>query len=123
MVAGEASGDSLGRQGIDALHRRLPDAQLFGVGGPKMIAAGFESWLPQEQLAVRGLVEVVRHLRDLFAVRTELTRRLRERRPHLFVGIDSPDFNLGLARRLKRSGITTAHLVSPQVWAWRRGRV
>jgi lipid-A-disaccharide synthase len=88
-----------------------------------MIAAGFESWLSQEKLAVRGLVEVVRHLREILALRGELLRHLRERRPQLFLGIDSPDFNLGLARRLKRSGIPTAHLVSPQVWAWRPGRV
>lgn len=123
MVAGEASGDLLGGRLIEALRRRLPEAEFFGVGGPKMIAAGFTSWLAQEKLAVRGLVEVVKHLRELLALRSELFRRLVATQPQLFVGIDSPDFNLGLERRLKRSGVATVHLVSPQVWAWRPGRV
>jgi lipid-A-disaccharide synthase len=123
LVAGEASGDLLGSRLIEALRRRIPEAQFCGVGGPRMIAAGCESWFPQEKLAVRGFVEVVRHLRELLAIRTELARRIRAARPRVFVGIDSPEFNLGLERRLKRSGLATAHLVSPQVWAWRRGRI
>ena len=123
MVAGEASGDLLGSQIVRALRRRLPGAEFCGIGGPRMIGAGFESWFAQERLAVRGFVEVVRHLRGLLALRRELAQRLIAAQPRLFLGIDSPEFNLGLERRLKRAGLNTAHLVSPQVWAWRRGRV
>lgn len=123
MVAGEASGDLLGSRLIEALRRRLPGAEFCGIGGPRMISAGFDSWFPQEKLAVRGFVEVVRHLRELLAIRAELYRRVRKAQPRLFVGIDSPEFNLGLERKLKRAGLHTAHVVSPQVWAWRRGRI
>jgi lipid-A-disaccharide synthase len=123
MVAGEASGDLLGSRLMASLGRRFPGAAFFGVGGPKMVAAGFESWYPQEKLAVRGFVEVLRHLREVLALRTELLGRLRAARPDLFVGIDSPEFNLGVERRLKRAGLRTVHVVSPQVWAWRRGRI
>jgi lipid-A-disaccharide synthase len=123
LVAGEASGDLLGSRLIEALRHRLPDAQFCGIGGPRMIAAGLDSWFPQEKLAVRGFVEVVRHLREILAIRGEIFRRVRALRAQLFVGIDSPEFNLGLERRLKRAGLRTAHLVSPQVWAWRRGRI
>jgi lipid-A-disaccharide synthase len=105
------------------VRQRAPQAEFVGVGGPRMIAAGFESWMPQEKLAVRGLVEVLRHLREILALRRELFRRLQDADPEIFVGIDSPDFNLGLERRLRRSGLTTVHLVSPQVWAWRPGRL
>lgn len=123
LVAGEASGDLLGGRLIEALRRRLPEAVFCGIGGPRMIAAGLESWFSQEKLAVRGLVEVVRHLRELLAIRAEVYRRVRALPAQLFIGIDSPEFNLGLERRLKRAGVPTAHLVSPQVWAWRRGRI
>jgi lipid-A-disaccharide synthase len=123
LVAGEASGDLLGSRLIGALRHRLPDAEFCGIGGPRMVAAGFDSWFPQEKLAVRGFVEVVRHLRELLAIRGEIFRRVRALRAQLFVGIDSPEFNLGLERKLKRAGLRTAHLVSPQVWAWRRGRI
>lgn len=88
-----------------------------------MVAAGLTSWFPQEKLAVHGLVEVLAHLRELLAIRRELLRRLVELRPALFLGIDSPDFNLGIERKLKRAGIKTAHLVSPTIWAWRSGRI
>jgi lipid-A-disaccharide synthase len=123
MVAGEASGDLLGSRLIGALERRFPGARFFGVGGPKMVAAGFDSWYPQEKLAVRGFVEVLRHLREVLALRAALVGRLREARPDVFIGIDAPEFNLGLERRLKRAGLRTVHVVSPQVWAWRRGRI
>ena len=123
MVAGEASGDLLGSRLIETLGRRLPAARFAGIGGPRMIAAGFESWFPQETLAVRGFVEVLRHLHGILAVRRELARRVLADRPALFLGIDSPEFNLGLERRLKAAGLRTAHMVSPQVWAWRSGRV
>jgi lipid-A-disaccharide synthase len=123
MVAGEASGDLLGSRVIAALRARLPQATYCGIGGPRMVAAGFESWFPQEALAVRGFVEVVRHLPEVLGVRRALAKRLRAAPPQLFIGIDAPEFNLGLERRLKRAGIVTVHLVSPQVWAWRPGRV
>lgn len=123
MVAGEASGDLLGSRLIAAIRAERPDATFFGIGGPKMIAAGFDSWFPQEKLAVRGLVEVLRHLRELFAIRRELVRRIIDAKPDLFVGVDAPDFNLGVERRLRRAGITTAHFVGPTVWAWRPGRI
>jgi lipid-A-disaccharide synthase len=123
LVAGEASGDLLGSRLIEALRRRLPAAEFCGVGGPRMLAAGFDSWFPQEKLAVRGFVEVVGHLRELLAIRGEIFRRVRALRAQLFIGIDSPEFNLALERKLKRAGLRTAHLVSPQVWAWRRGRI
>jgi len=123
MVAGEASGDLLGSRLIEALRRRIPSAAFCGIGGPRMIGAGFDSWVPQERLAVRGFVEVLRHLREILAVRREVARRILAERPQFFVGIDSPEFNLGLERRLKAAGVRTAHMVSPQVWAWRPGRV
>ncbi len=123
MVAGEASGDLLGSRIMAAIGRRVPGASFCGIGGPRMVAAGFESWFPQERLAVRGFVEVLRHLRGILALRRSLAGRILTLRPALFLGIDSPEFNLGLERRLKRAGVRTAHLVSPQVWAWRRGRV
>jgi lipid-A-disaccharide synthase len=88
-----------------------------------MVATGFDSWFPQEKLAVRGFVEVLRHLPEVLAVRRALRRRLMAEPPQLFVGIDAPEFNLGLERRLKRAGVVTVHFVSPQVWAWRPGRV
>lgn len=123
LVAGEASGDLLGSRLIEALRKRYPDAEFFGIGGPKMQAAGLDSWFEQERLAVRGLFEVVRHLPELFSIRKQLLRRIIAAKPHLFIGIDSPDFNLGIEKRLKKRGITTAHVVSPTIWAWRRGRI
>lgn len=123
MVAGEASGDLLGSRLVAALRERLPGAEFFGIGGPKMEAEGFVSWFPQESLAVRGLVEVARHFRELRAIRAALVKRMRGERPDLFIGIDAPDFNLGVERRLKANGIPTAHLVSPSVWAWRPKRI
>jgi lipid-A-disaccharide synthase len=123
MVAGEASGDTLGSHLMAALREHVPDAQFVGIGGPKMIAAGFDSWFLQEKLAVRGLTEVVRHYREIKGIRDALQKRLRAEPPALFVGVDAPDFNLGLERRLKAAGIATAHYVSPTVWAWRAGRI
>jgi lipid-A-disaccharide synthase len=123
MVAGEASGDLLGSRLIQAIRAERPDARFFGIGGPRMIGAGLESWFPQEKLAVRGLVEVLKHLRELLAIRRQLIRRIVAERPDLFVGVDAPDFNLGVERRLRKAGIRTAHFVGPTVWAWRPGRI
>jgi lipid-A-disaccharide synthase len=123
MVAGEASGDQLGAHLIRALKHHLPDAQFYGIGGPKMAAEGFDALYPAERLAVRGYAEVLKHYFAIARIRRQLRRRLVRERPDAFVGIDAPDFNLGLERRLKARGIPTVHYVSPSVWAWRGGRL
>ena len=123
IVAGEHSGDLLGAALIAALRERVPALECFGVAGPKMIAAGCEAWAGADTLSVMGLAEVLRHLPRLLRLRAGLTRRLLAARPDVFIGIDSPEFNLTLAGRLKRAGIRTVQYVSPQVWAWRQGRV
>jgi lipid-A-disaccharide synthase len=123
MVAGEASGDLLASRLIDALKRRLPGARFFGVGGPNMQRAGFEALYASEKLAVRGYVEVLRHFPEIATIRGRLTRLLLDDPPDAFIGIDAPDFNLALERKLKARGITTIHYVSPSIWAWRGGRI
>jgi lipid-A-disaccharide synthase len=123
MVAGEASGDFLGAHLIGALKKRVPNLHCVGIGGPKMQAQGFDSWFRMEKLAVRGYVEVLRHFPEIFAIRRKLGRRLAAARPRLFIGIDAPDFNLALERRLKAAGIPAVHYVSPSLWAWRGGRM
>jgi len=123
LVAGEASGDLLAAHLIEALRRRLPDADFCGIGGPKMQRAGFDAWWPAETLAVRGYAEVLRHYREISGVRRALLKRLLKEKPDVFIGVDAPDFNLWLERNLKRAGIPTVHYVSPSVWAWRGGRV
>ncbi|HVO49112.1 MAG TPA: lipid-A-disaccharide synthase [Steroidobacteraceae bacterium] len=123
IVAGESSGDTLGAALIGALRQLDPGVQCFGVAGPRMIAAGCEAWVGSEELAVMGLVEVLHHLPRLLRLRSSLTTRFAAARPDVFVGIDAPEFNLGLARRLKARGLRTVQYVSPQVWAWRQGRV
>ncbi len=122
MVAGEASGDLLAGLLISGLRRRWPEARLAGIGGPKMAAAGFDAWWPHEKLAVRGYVEVLRHYREISGIRDALARRLLAAPPRAFVGVDAPDFNLGLERRLRAAGIKTVHFVCPSIWAWRGGR-
>jgi len=123
VVAGEASGDFLGAHLMAALRRRMPGVRFAGMGGPRMEAEGLDSWYPMERLAVRGYAEVLRHYPGLVAMRRELGSRLVAQKPDLFIGIDAPDFNLGLERRLKRARIPTLHYVSPSIWAWRGGRI
>ena len=122
MVAGEASGDLLASLLLGGIQARWPALQVAGIGGPRMAALGFEAWWPSDRLAVRGYVEVLRHYRGIKAIRDELGERLLRERPAGFVGIDAPDFNLGLERRLKAGGVRTVHFVCPSIWAWRGGR-
>ena len=123
MVAGETSGDLLGAGLIRAIRERVPDARIEGVAGPAMIEAGCEKIADADTLAVMGLIEPLKHLPELLRLRAGLVRRWIDDAPDVFVGIDAPDFNLGLEKRLKAAGIRTAHYVSPTVWAWRQGRV
>ncbi|SBT05264.1 tetraacyldisaccharide-1-P synthase [Candidatus Accumulibacter aalborgensis] len=123
MVAGEASGDILASQLIQALRAKLPTAVFFGVGGPRMLGNGFEAWYPLETLAVRGYAEVFGRFREIIAIRRGLKRRLLADPPDVFIGVDAPDFNLALEKALKRHGIPTIHYVSPSIWAWRGGRI
>lgn len=122
LIAGEASGDVLGESLIQAIAERHPDATFFGIGGPKMVAAGLVSAYEQERLAVRGAVEVLRHLPEILRIRRGILQQLKAWKPDVLVGIDAPDFNLPIERVLKRAGVPTVHYVSPTVWAWRRGR-
>jgi len=123
IVANEPSGDQLGASIVRALKRRLPDARFVGVAGPKMQREGCETLLPMERLSVMGLVEVLKVLPELLRLRRYLVRYFRANRPDVFIGIDAPDFNLGLETRLRQAGVLTVHVVSPTVWAWRAGRV
>ncbi len=123
LVAGETSGDALGAGLLEALRARVPDAQFRGMTGPRMRELGCESIADCEEIAVMGLVEVLSHLPRLLALRRRLVRELLAWQPDVFVGIDAPDFNLGLARRLRRHGVRAIQYVSPQFWAWRSGRV
>ncbi len=122
LVAGEASGDLLGAGLIEALRARVPAARFAGIGGPRMVAAGLEAWHAADKLAVMGLVEVLRHLPELLRIRGDVRKRTLAARPQAFIGIDAPDFNLPLERRLKQAGIHTIHYVSPSIWAWRERR-
>ena len=124
MVAGEASGDLLARLLLGGLKQRWPALQSFGLGGPQMETQGFEAWWNYDLLAVHGYsLELLLRLRRLFALRAELGDRLLKERPDAFIGVDAPDFNLGLEARLKKAGTKTIHFVSPSIWAWRGGRI
>ena len=123
IIAGEISGDRLGAGLMEALRERFPDAGFIGVGGEQMQAQGLESLFPMERLSLMGITEVLPRLPELFRLRRQLLQHLRRQQPDLCITIDIPDFNLSLARRLRRSGLGTVHYVSPTVWAWRQGRV
>lgn len=123
LVAGEASGDLLGAALMTALRQLHPDVSFTGVAGPRMIAAGCTALAHSEELALMGVVEILRHLPRLLRLRSRIRRELLALRPDVYIGIDAPEFNLGLARQLHQAGIVTVQYVSPQVWAWRQGRV
>jgi lipid-A-disaccharide synthase len=123
VVAGEASGDLLASLLIGALKARLPDAVFYGIGGPRMQAQGFDAWWPIDKLSVMGYVDALKNYREIAGIRRQLKKRLLELRPDIFIGVDAPDFNLGLETELKAAGIRTIHYVSPSIWAWRSGRI
>lgn len=122
ISAGEASGDALGAHLISALKARRSDLELFGMGGPLMVRAGFEALRSSNEIGVVGMVEVLRHIPRLLALRNDLARRAIAAKPDVAVLIDVPDFNIRLAKRLKRAGIPVVFYVGPSVWAWRPGR-
>lgn len=123
IVAGEASGDLLGYHLIREIKSKRPDVSLFGIAGPKMMSLGVTSLYPIEKLSVRGYLEVLKHVWGLLKLRRALLKQIIAAQPDVFVGIDAPDFNFWLEKKLKARGIPTIHYVSPSIWAWRRGRI
>jgi lipid-A-disaccharide synthase len=123
LVVGEASGDLLGSALIEELHQRFSEVELVGIGGPLMIAQGFDAWYRMSELSVMGYVEVIKKLPKLICIRSSLIRRILRYQPDLVVGIDAPDFNLFLERSVRKSGVPVVHLVSPSIWAWRYERI
>ncbi len=123
ILAGEASGDILGSRLLVALKQRYTRVEVEGIGGPLMTAQGLDSLFPMERLSVMGLVEPLKRLPELLRIRSAVYEHFRRNPPDVFLGIDSPDFNLHLEQRLRETGVKTAHLVSPSVWAWRQGRI
>ncbi|WP_345251153.1 lipid-A-disaccharide synthase [Pigmentiphaga soli] len=123
MVAGEPSGDLLAAPVIAALHARAPGLRVAGVGGPRMLAQGFDAWYPMQKLAVNGYADVLRHLPELLGIRADLRRRWLAEPPAAFVGVDAPDFNFTLEHALRAAGIPTVHFIGPSLWAWRGERI
>ena len=123
MVAGETSGDLLASLLLQGLKQRWPALTASGIGGPRMIALGFDAWWPAEKLSLFGYVDVLLNYRELVGIRNALGDRLIAQRPDVFVGVDAPDFNFGLEKRLREAGIKAVHFVCPSIWAWRPERV
>ena len=123
MVAGETSGDLLASHLIRAIRQQVPDAEFFGIGGPKMQAEGFDARWRCELLAVHGYVDALKRYRELSGIRRALLGQIRKERPAAFIGVDAPDFNLWLEGKVKDDGIPSIHFVSPSIWAWRGGRI
>ncbi len=123
ILAGEVSGDILGSSLIREIKQLCPDAEFTGIGGPMMMAEGCESLFPMEKLSVMGILEVISHYRELKQIQKQMIEYFIANPPDVFIGIDVPDFNLGLEGALKAAGITTVHYVSPSVWAWRQYRI
>ncbi len=122
-LAGEASGDFLASLVLPELTRRMDGAPQYGIGGEKMIAAGLTPWYESERLAVRGYVEVIKKLPSLLALRNQMVRRVLKADPRVFIGVDAPDFNLGIEHKLRKKGVPVVHFVSPSIWAWRPERI
>ena len=122
-LAGEASGDYIASLVLPEVEKRFPGTPQYGVGGPRMRAENFHAWHDIRELSVRGYVEVLMHLPRLVQLRGELVRSISESSPRVFVGVDAPDFNLGIEQKLRRRGIPTVHFVSPAIWAWRPERI
>ncbi|WP_255419148.1 lipid-A-disaccharide synthase [Glaciimonas sp. PCH181] len=123
MVAGEASGDLLASRLLSGLRPHLPDASMYGIGGPKMAEYGFTSHWAMDKLSVNGLFEVLAHYRELKGIQIALRDRLLAEKPNIFIGVDAPDFNFGLETQLNQAGIPTVHFIGPSIWAWRGGRI
>jgi lipid-A-disaccharide synthase len=123
LVAGEASGDLLAGLLLSGVRQRWPALQAGGIGGPRMAAQGFEAWWPHERLSVFGYVDALGRLPELLRIRRQLAERLLKDPPAAFIGVDAPDFNFGLEKRLRAAGIRTLHFVCPSIWAWRGERV